>query len=384
MTMTNESTSCGTESCGTESWSDERWARAILTLFTEADSTYGRLLRTESAVEVLEKLLVERPMLRQHRAVVERNFLESQLGAFEQPAGLLINTDAGWPSQLNDLPAPPIALWWRGWGNLRQLCGKSVAVVGARAATNYGERVAMRMASELADKGWTVISGGAFGIDAAAHRGAMTAGATVCVLASGIDVPYPASHSQLIDSMATTGVIVSESGLGEPVRRYRFLARNRIIAALARGVVVVEAAPRSGSLGTARAADSLGRNVMGVPGPVTSETSRGVHELLRANPQMALVTNADEVVEMCGLVGDDLAPIVDGPHDVRDALSDIARRIADHLTPAPQTVVRIAHGVGISAMATMTGLSELLIAGLAQNDESGWRISRVGMRPTAR
>ena len=177
---------------------------------------------------------------------------------------------------------------------------RSVAVVGARACTPYGEHVAAEIGAGLADRGWTVVSGGAYGIDAAAHRGALAVDApTVAVLACGVDVAYPAAHDRLLATVRAVGVVVSELPPGARPTRRRFLDRNRVIAALARGTVVVEAAVRSGALNTAGHAEGLSRTVMAVPGPVTSATSAGCHELLRTRAA-ALVTDAADVLDQVG------------------------------------------------------------------------------------
>ena len=179
-------------------------------------------------------------------------------------------------------PVPPMALWVRGPARLDEVVDRSVAIVGARASTAYGEHVAAELAHQLGERGWTVVSGGAFGIDAAAHRGAMAAEApTVAVLACGVDRPYPAAHGALFHRIAESGLLVSEWPPGCAPLRHRFLVRNRLIAGLTRGTVVVEAAARSGAQATARRARRLGRQVLVVPGPVTSAMSVGCHELLR-------------------------------------------------------------------------------------------------------
>ena len=160
---------------------------------------------------------------------------------------------------------------------LDELVDRSVAIVGSRASTAYGEHVAGELGHQLAERGWTVVSGGAFGIDAAAHRGALAAEApTVAVLACGVDRPYPAAHGALLHRIAETGLLVSEWPPGAAPHRHRFLVRNRLIAALTRGTVVVEAAARSGAQATARRARKLGRQVLVVPGPVTSAMSVGL------------------------------------------------------------------------------------------------------------
>lgn len=205
--------------------------------------------------------------------------------------------DPEWPQQFADLgDAEPIALWIRGAADLRTCTERSVAVVGSRAATAYGSHVAAEIASGLGTEGWTVVSGAAYGIDAAAHRGALgTDGVTVAVLASGVDRPYPAGHAQILDVISEHGAVVTEQPPGRHVTRTRLLARNRIIAALATATVIVEAGTRSGTLNTARHAITLGRRVMAVPGPVTSEQSTGPNRLIGAG-QAQLVTSAGDIL----------------------------------------------------------------------------------------
>ena len=211
---------------------------------------------------------------------------------------LICPGDPEWPEQLADLgDEQPYALWLRGTADLRFNCLRSVAIVGSRAATAYGSYVAAEFAASVAARGWAVVSGGAFGIDASAHRGALGAdGVTVAVLACGVDVPYPGGHAELLDAIAAQGVIVSEWPPGRTVSRLRFLVRNRVIAALATGTLVVEAGQRSGALNTARHARDLGRRLMAVPGPVTSDLSAGCHHIIR-DWQGTLVTSAAEVIE---------------------------------------------------------------------------------------
>lgn len=228
-------------------------------------------------------------------------------------AGLrfLIPGDEEWPTTLDELElapslheraGPPVGLWVRGPGHLREISEGSVAIVGSRSATTYGTSVASDLGAGCAEAGHTVISGGAFGIDQAAHRGAMARGRTIAVLACGADRTYPKTSHDLIEHIARTSLVVSEAPLGGDPLRIRFLARNRIIAALATGTVVVEAARRSGALNTATWASHLGRTVMGVPGPVTSATSAGVHELIRSRGAQ-LVTRPSDVVEAVSGLG---------------------------------------------------------------------------------
>lgn len=202
--------------------------------------------------------------------------------------------DPVWPIQLNDLSALPIGLVVR--GSVEALHIPSLAIVGTRNPTNYGVRVAGDFAAGFADREWAIVSGGAYGIDAAAHRGALMAeGVTIAVLAAGIDVNYPAGHARLFAEIAETGALVSEVMPGVRAIPSRFLTRNRLIAALSKSTLVVEAAFRSGSLRTARDAAELMRPVMAIPGPITSPTSEGCHRLIGERAAEVVTSVADAV-----------------------------------------------------------------------------------------
>ena len=213
--------------------------------------------------------------------------------------------DSEWPTQLNTLGvARPYALWLRGEADLRYCCLQSVSIVGARASSAYGAHVGTEMAAALAARGWAVVSGAAYGIDACAHQGALAAdGVTIAVLACGVNRAYPPGHHDLLASIAAQGVIVSEWPPGRAPNRLRFLIRNRVIGALTRGTVVVEAGLRSGALNTARHARDLHRPVMAVPGPVTSEVSAGCHKIIREWGAVC-VTGAQDVLELLTPLGE--------------------------------------------------------------------------------
>jgi DNA processing protein len=223
-------------------------------------------------------------------------------------------------------------------------------VVGARASTAYGDHVAADLGYGLADRGWTVVSGGAFGVDAAAHRGALAAsGCTVAVLACGIDRPYPQSHRLLFDRIAERGLLLSEWPPGSDPHRHRFLVRNRVIAALTEGTVLVEANLRSGARFTLGRARDLNRMAMAVPGPVTSALSNGSHEELRV-AGTTLVARAEHIIEEVGRIGVDLAPILRAESNARDALTPLERQVLDGVRPRKiLTAEEIAAVVGVSA-----------------------------------
>ena len=251
---------------------------------------------------------------------------EAALAAAQRLGARIITAeDEEWPGQVDEVPTarddrdgldrdgldrggyPPLCLWVRGTGSVAETLHRSVALVGARAATSYGEHVTADLAYGLANRDWTVVAGGAYGIEAAAHRAPLAAGGrTVAVLATGIDRPYPAGHTALFGQIAERGLLVSPWPLGTPPIRTRFPARNRLIAAATRGAVLVEAGARSTARAALHHARLLHRPVMVVPGPVTSALSIGCHAELREHPQTRLVRDTADVIA-------ELAAPPDGP-----------------------------------------------------------------------
>jgi DNA protecting protein DprA len=204
-----------------------------------------------------------------------------------------------WPERLDDLVSPPIALIVR--GDVALLKSSQLAIVGTRNPTHYGVRVAQDFAAGFVDRNWTITSGGAYGIDAAAHKGALIAeGSTIAVLAAGIDINYPAGHARLFAEILEAGAIVTEVMPGVNAIPSRFLTRNRLIAALSNATLVVEAAFRSGSLRTARDAAELFRPVMAIPGPINSPTSEGCHRLI-GERAAEIVTSVSDAVEFLSI-----------------------------------------------------------------------------------
>lgn len=295
-------------------------------------------------------------------------------------AGLrvLVPGDDQWPAPLDDLgPARPLLLWVSGAADLAEVTRRAVAVVGARACTAYGQSVAAELAAGLAERGWTVVSGGAFGIDAAAHRGAMAVdGTTLAVMASGVDVPYPVAHTALLDAVRRGGAVVSELPPGSRPTKRRFLDRNRLIAALSRGTVVVEAALRSGARNTASHADALSRPVMAVPGPVTSAFSAGSHELIRSYGAH-LVTDASDVLEVVGDLGDDAAGERRGELRPEDALSPEVLRVLEAM-PARRwaTTDEVVVAAGLAPPTVLRALGTLCSSQLAEGSDGVWRLVR--------
>jgi DNA processing protein len=273
--------------------------------------------------------------------------------------------------------APPLALWVRGPGLLAGLCEQAVAVVGARAATSYGAHVAGDFSAGLADRGFTVVSGAAIGIDGAAHRGALAVeGPTVAVLACGVDRAYPAAHQMLLERIVTSGLVVSEYPPGSVPGRHRFLVRNRLIAGMAAGTVVVEAGLRSGAQRTAADASALGRLVMAVPGPVTSGLSAGCHRLVREGA--LLVTRTEEVLEAVGRLGLDLAdPLGSSVARPTDGLDPVAAVVHDALPVRAHRDARwLAMEAGVPIGAVRVALVDLERRGLVEHCEGRWRRPR--------
>ncbi|WP_031167345.1 DNA-processing protein DprA [Streptomyces durhamensis] len=365
---------------------DELLGRVLLCRVLEpGDEAGGRWVRELGAGEVVRRLregvralpgvsearwagLVERA----RRAEPERDLAAARAAG----ARFVGPHDAEWPRQLDDLgDARPTGLWVRGRPSLRMWALRSVAVVGARACTEYGTHMAATLAAGLAERGWVVVSGGAYGIDGAAHRGALAArGATAAVLACGVDRPYPRGHAALISRIADQGLVVGELPPGDHPTPSRFILRNRVIAALTTGTVVVEAAARSGSLATARAAARLGRFTMGVPGPATSALSAGVHELLRG--EATLVTDAAEVVELVGDMGE-LAPARRGPVLPRDLLEPPVRAVLAALPGnRAATAEEIALGTPTTRDEAIARLYELRALGYVERHGDGWKLTR--------
>lgn len=270
---------------------------------------------------------------------------------------------------------PPLVLWAVGPMKLDEATERAAAIVGTRAATAYGEHVAADLAAGLVDRDMAVVSGGAYGIDGAAHRAALACeGVTVAIVAGGIDNPYPAGHSALFHRIRQDCLLVSEYPPGVAPGRLRFLTRNRLVAALSGATVVVEAGLRSGAANTAAWATALGRQVAAVPGPVTSAASAGCHALLRGDA--ALVTRAEELVELAGRIGE-LA--TESPHPVGplDGLTPDERRVHDALPARGSvTVDEIAIAAGLPPQQVLGPLTMLELAGLVVGEDGCWRLRR--------
>lgn len=292
--------------------------------------------------------------------------------------GLVTRDDPVWPSSLSDLgDHAPLALWVRGDVHALARTAGSVALVGARAATGYGEHVAMELAADLVGRGVMIVSGAAYGIDGAAHRAAISAdGTTIALLAGGADRPYPGGHSELIGRIAASGAVGSEVPCGSTPTKWRFLQRNRLIAALSEATVVVEAGWRSGSLNTAGHAAALARPLGAVPGPVTSATSAGCHRLLREFDARC-VTNADEVMELIG----GAPALFEMPSGGSGDHTDDTTRVTDAMSfRSWRETTDIARRCGLSAADVAAILGLLALDGEVERGAAGWRRVRSGAR----
>lgn len=370
----------------------DRLARLALARLGEpGDPRLTRLVGELGAVEVHRLLAAERDVEGVLTEVATRLKDIDPLADLERGERLgtrfLIPGDPEWPSQLDDLAGAgsvharggaPLGLWVLGPMNLGQL-DSSVAIVGSRSATGYGAEIAGRIAAEVGRTGPVIVSGAAFGIDQAAHRGALGVFAgTVAVMAGGLDRFYPAAHDGLIRHIGETGAVVSEMPPGCAPTRHRFLARNRLIAALTRGTVVVEAAVRSGALSTANWAERLSRVVMGVPGPITSAASEGVHQLIRSGA--TLVTDGEQVLELTGRPGEHLVDVPREPDKPRDRLTARQQRVLDGVPVSrPAPAPSIARAAGLGLVEVSAALIALTQAGMVQQvpDGSGWLLTAV-------
>lgn len=383
----------------------ERLARAALTRISEpGDAVLATLVAAQGAERVVEGLrqgeTFGRTEARAWRVRLEGYDPATDLDlATAAGARLICPGDDEWSARLDDLVdvlslerrkvtgpgggtpevrrgGVPFALWAKGSARLADACEHSVAIVGSRAATEYGTDVAGEIAYGVARRGVTVVSGAAYGVDVAAHRGALAAEApTAAVLACGVDMSYPRGHAALLDRIADGGLVLSEVPPRSAPSRIRFLTRNRLIAALTCGSVVVEAAVRSGALNTARWAAQLLRPVMGVPGPVTSSMSDGVHEMFRSG-LATVVTDGDEVLESISEMGENLLPLRYGESRPRDQLDDISARVLEAV-PAVHAVgvERIARTAGLPVQEAALKLGRLLLQDFVERLGDRWRLS---------
>jgi DNA processing protein len=286
-------------------FTDDEFARLQLLATIEGNSRYWtQEVRTFGAIEVIDRLKNRSYEGNRHSAekISKRlhEFSQEQLVEWLGEAFLITPESEDWPQRLCELMAPPFALIGQGNRRILNEISNSLSIVGSRAASAYGVEIAKEYGSEFAKRNWTVISGGAFGIDTAAHMGALLHnGKTIAILGGGVRTIFPSGNDRLFSEIATHGLLLSEVLPTVPAVPHRFLIRNRLIAAISKGTLVVEAAHRSGSLRTARDAGELFRPVMAIPGPIHSPTSEGCHRLINER-KAELVSSVDEIMELVG------------------------------------------------------------------------------------
>lgn len=355
---------------------------ALAHIVEPADPAVGYLVDQVGPCDALGRIAEGRAPLRHIdglRARWRALDLPAELGRARRDGVRIVDREhPAWPAQLDDLGAArPYALWIRGAADLQALAEGSVAVVGTRDPSPYGQHIARTWTAGLVDRGHAIVSGGAYGIDAVAHRAALEIGGrTICVLASGVDVPYPASHAMLLDRIAETGLVISEAPLGLGARRQRFLTRNRLIASLTSATIVVEAALRSGTTSTAHAAAKLARLVFAVPGPVTSMTSAGCHRLISEQVAM-LAASLDDVVRTMSPVS--VEPVDDVPRNPRDDLTSTQAHVLDAIPTRGaidfESLVTVA---GLDVNDTALALATLQRLGFVAVAADGWRLTQRG------
>lgn len=369
---------------------DTRLERLQLSLIVEpGDPRLPELLEHHELTKVLAAATgkdgLRVPASWRHRARTTPEAADVLASAHSLGMRWVTRNDEQWPMQLDDLDhaepiggatGAPLGLWVRGPGNLAELSQFSASIVGARSCTTYGADTARDIAANLSASNITVISGAAYGIDAFAHRGALATGRpTVAVLAGGADIAYPRAHAGLLEQIVANGCLVSEQAPGSRPLRPRFLARNRIIAGLATGTIIVEAAARSGSLNTLNWADQLGRVSLAVPGPVNSASSAGTHAAIRSG-QALLVGGSEHVREELGGLGAEQAHEAIGSVTIYDQWSPGLRHVYDALTWEPATRSEIARLAHISPARTSEHLASLTAAGFAEHIGGKWRLLR--------
>lgn len=353
----------------------EQHARIAIHLLTEPGKA-----KVGARIAALGAPQVARALAREHEPVVALDSLAQAVAgqlARAAAAGVtcVVPGTPEWPRQLDDLDdSRPVVLWVRSDSpdTLRKDLLRSISVVGSRACSPYGRRLAENLAADVGLCGWTVVSGGAYGIDAAAHTGALAAGGpTVLVTAGGADRPYPRAHAALFERVVAGGAVVSEFPLGSAPARHRFLIRNRVIAAMSRGTVIVEAALRSGARATATAAAGLRRHVMAMPGPATSDLSAGTHDLIREG-MAVLVNGAPHVLELVTPLGEEIAE--------QRGIAVVSLLLRRPYARADE----IAHDLALTATEAASQLASLEGAGLVVQGPRGWSVTEMALYRFAR
>ena len=369
-----------------EAWSPVRLGALVRdALSGDAPAAQGVLFVVSPAIDFSEadadtsaelEAALDQGLQRWRPRLISTEVIRSLQQAARVEARLLLPTDALWPAGLDDLEKhAPLALWWRGVPAALAALPNSIALVGARAATGYGEHIAMEASAGLVDRGFAIVSGAAYGIDGMAHRAALASdGLTVAYLAGGVDRFYPSGHDSLLTRIAASGAVISELPCGAAPTKWRFLQRNRLIAASSAATVVLEAGWRSGSLNTAGHASALGRPLGAVPGPITSPTSAGCHRLIREFAAVC-VTNPTEMAELVGersiQVPLEFPDTDDGPGPIPRTSDQV--RVFDALNGrSPRTVADLSRRAGLSSAAVRGALGGLDLDGAAQEREAGW------------
>ncbi|MDR1215015.1 MAG: DNA-processing protein DprA [Propionibacteriaceae bacterium] len=372
---------------------DERQARLGLAAAGEpGDARLADLVTRHGAVELWRHLRrgPGQSALARRAQTVDLPALIDQTAALGQR--FVVPGDDEWPDRLGDLVrcsgvdsgGAPLGLWLAGPGRLDRLVEQAVAMVGARASTAYGEHIATDLAAGLAERGHGVVSGGAYGIDGASHRAALAVGgATLAIMAGGLGQLYPAGHIRLLERIRDEQVLVSEHPPDRRPSRSRFLARNRLIAALGLATVVVEGSVRSGAANSARWALALGRPVLAVPGPVTSATSATPHRLIR-DQEAVLVATVEDVLEAISPLDPARAVGPVQPSQWWDGLSEPERAVYEEIPGRGDiTVDELAERSGETVVELIGRLSRLRERGLVQPTErGGWRLVRGGRAGT--
>jgi DNA processing protein len=384
----------------------DRFARATWTGIAEpGDRTAGLVVAALGAADALDAVVARWPAPQWAAAVTQSGVDGVPEAEFQQAierwqprlksaaallavrqaarygARLLVPGAAGWPVGLDDLGLhAPIALWMRGTDAALAALDTSIAIVGARAATGYGEHVTMEISAGLVDRGYAIVSGAAYGIDGMAHRAALAShGITAAFLAGGVDRFYPSGHDALLTRIVEEGAVLSELPCGQPPTKWRFLQRNRLIAAASQATVVVEAGWRSGSLNTAGHAAEIGRPIGAIPGPVNSAASAGCHRLIR-DYGATLVTSADEVAELHGFSSQngttprvESTPRVELVETPGRSTNPEQTRLLDALSfSSPRETSDIAARAGLSIAAVQSLLGALEIEERVTERERGW------------
>jgi DNA processing protein len=355
-------------------------AGAWTALVEPGDAVAGALVAAFGAADALDALRRNAPPSRNPELlrafdrwtprIDDEAFVRAFRNAAHIGARLLVPDDPDWPAGLADLGAhAPLALWALAPSGALPRLHRSIAIVGSRSSTPYGDRVTTDAAYGLAERGFAIVSGAAMGIDGVAHTAALGAGGlTVAVLAGGLDRFYPAQHTDLLHRIAREGVVLSELPCGARPMRERFLKRNRVIAALARATVVVEAGARSGATNTAAHAAELGRPLGAVPGSVYSAASVGTHRLVR-DYGAVLVRDAADMAELAR--DPDEAVVLDGLEHL-STVDPGEARVLDVLAKRPRTALDLAGRAGMSVADTTAALGMLSLAGAATQGPAGW------------